>query len=396
MGLRHLGNLVFLDSSSAPTPGGVFSLVAAAPEKVVTGSLEDDAHRALLRELLAMQEEAVDLPIPVGGLIGYVDFDGNYTFGLYHDLLVFDHGEGIWWEIGEISDRLDLFEAIPKAPVAVDFVEGAGREEFIQGVLRAKEYIRSGDIYQVNIARLCTAPWHEKEDPFTFYSVLREVSPVPYGGYLELGDRRILSASPECFLKMSGRSITTRPIKGTRPRFRDPDLDQKSAYDLLTSPKEIAELVMITDLERNDLGRICEFGTVRTEEFLKLEQFEQVYHRVSTVSGWLRSEIDHLEALRLCSPGGSISGAPKRRALEIISELEPHPRGLYTGAIGYLGRNGESQFSIAIRTAEIKDGNIRLHVGAGIVADSSPQAEYEETLHKAAGFFRAAARGLRS
>lgn len=394
LGLRHLGDLVFLDSSTAPTSEGNFSVVAAAPETVVRGTLGDDGDRAMLRRLLGKATEMADLPVPTGGLFGQVDFDGQFLFGLYENLLVFDHGESIWWEVGDISGRLEFPEKSVRKPIELDFVEELGREEFLHGVLRAKEYIRAGDIYQVNLSRVCSARWREEYDPFSFYSVLREVSPAPYGAYLELGGKIVLSASPECFLKMSGRSITTRPIKGTRPRFRDPDLDQKSAYDLLTSPKEIAELVMITDLERNDLGRICEYGTVRTEELLKLERFEQVYHRVSTVSGWLRDDVDQLEALHLCSPGGSISGAPKRRALEIIRELEPHQRGLYTGSIGYLGRAGESQFSIAIRTAEIRDGRIRLHVGAGIVADSSPMAEYRETLHKAAGFFRAARGGV--
>ena len=188
---------------------------------------------------------------------------------------------------------------------------------------------------------------------------------------------------------MSGRGITTRPIKGTRPRYTDSQLDEKSAYDLITSPKEVAELVMITDLERNDLGRLCDYGSVQVSELLCLERFAQVFHLVSTVGGVLRPDVDHLEALRLCSPGGSITGAPKKRAMEIIETLEPVPRGLYTGSIGYLGWNGESQFNIAIRTL-IGDPNCwHFHVGAGIVADSDPAAEYEETLHKASGILMA-------
>ena len=182
----------------------------------------------------------------------------------------------------------------------------------------------------------------------------------------------------------------TRPIKGTRPRYYNAGEDERSAYELMTSPKEIAELIMITDLERNDIGKVCEFGSVRVAELLKLERFAQVFHLVSTVEGRLRPEFGHLQALHACFPGGSISGAPKHRALEIIAELEPVSRGLYTGAIGYLGANGESQFSIAIRTAIIENGMLSLHAGAGIVADSQADSEYEETLHKAAGFFAAA------
>lgn len=369
-------------------------MITAAPETVIRGHLEEQNDRMLLRRMLGEASTVIDAPVPTGGLFGHVDFDGQFLFGLYENLLVYDHHEEAWWEVGDLLGSLRYPARLGSCAPFVRFTRDAGRRAFLKGVERAREYIRAGDIYQVNLSRVCQAPWRAEDDPFAFYSALREVSPAPYGAYLELGGRTVLSASPECFLKMSGRSITTRPIKGTRPRFRDPDRDQKSAYDLLTCPKEIAELVMITDLERNDLGRICEFGTVRTEELLKLERFEQVYHRVSTVSGLLRADVDHLEALRLCSPGGSISGAPKKRALEIIRELEPHQRGLYTGAIGYLGRTGESQFSIAIRTAEIHGEKISLHVGAGIVADSSPLAEYRETLHKAAGFFRAAQGGV--
>jgi anthranilate/para-aminobenzoate synthase component I len=191
---------------------------------------------------------------------------------------------------------------------------------------------------------------------------------------------------------MSGRLARTRPIKGTRPRRADATADEKSAFDLITSPKEVAELLMITDLERNDLGQVCEFGSVRATELLKLERYEQVFHLVSTVEGQLRPEVDHLAALRACFPGGSITGAPKRRARQIITELERDPRGLYTGAIGWFGFNGESQFNIAIRTVVIEGDRAHFHVGAGIVADSSPEREWQETLDKAAGILLAAER----
>jgi para-aminobenzoate synthetase component 1 len=177
----------------------------------------------------------------------------------------------------------------------------------------------------------------------------------------------------------------TRPIKGTRPRFKDDEADQASARELLNSEKENAELIMITDLERNDLGKVCEFGSVRVADMLSLEKLEHVYHLVSTVTGTLREDVDQLGALAACFPGGSITGAPKKRAMEIIDELETMPRGLYTGAVGYLGFNGESQFNIPIRTL-VRDGNsLHYHVGAGIVADSDPDEEFEETLHKAKG-----------
>ena len=166
-------------------------------------------------------------------------------------------------------------------------------------------------------------------------------------------------------------------------------MDEKSAYDLITSAKEVAELVMITDLERNDLGQVCEYGSVVATELLKLERYAQVFHLVSTIEGTLRKEVDHLDAFRACFPGGSITGAPKKRAREIISELEPCPRGLYTGAIGCFGFNGESRFNIAIRTLIAEAGELHFQVGAGIVADSVPEKEWEETLHKAAGILQA-------
>ena len=191
---------------------------------------------------------------------------------------------------------------------------------------------------------------------------------------------------------MSGRSIRTRPIKGTRPRRSDPMADEKSAFDLITSPKEVSELIMITDLQRNDLGQVCEYGTVAVPELLKLERHEQVFHLVSTVEGRLRADIDHAAAVRACFPGGSITGAPKKRAMEIIAELEARPRGLYTGSIGWIGFNEESAFSITIRTVIIEGAEASFHVGAGIVADSVPEAEWQETLDKAAGILLAAER----
>ena len=185
---------------------------------------------------------------------------------------------------------------------------------------------------------------------------------------------------------MSGSQIVTRPIKGTRPRHADPTRDAQLAYELQTSAKELAELVMITDLLRNDLGRVCEYGSVHTPELARLEKFAHVQHLVSTVEGRLRNDVTHFAALASCFPGGSITGAPKIRAMEIIDELEPLSRGPYCGCHGYLGFNRESHLSITIRTAICKDGLAHFNVGAGIVADSNPAAEYDETLAKAAGF----------
>ncbi len=258
------------------------------------------------------------------------------------------------------------------------------RPDFLAAVSRAQKYIRAGDIYQVNLSHRLTAPC--ELSGWQLFQRLGEVSPAPFSAFFDCGDLQLASSSPEQFLRMSGSQIVTRPIKGTRPRDVDPMRDAQLAYELQTSAKELAELVMITDLLRNDLGRVCEFGSVHTPDLARLEKFAHVQHLVSTVEGRLRDGVTHFAALASCFPGGSITGAPKIRAMEIIDELEPLSRGPYCGCHGYLGFNRESQLSITIRTAVCKDGLAHFNVGAGIVADSKPEAEYEETLAKAAGF----------
>lgn len=262
-------------------------------------------------------------------------------------------------------------------------------------VQRAQSYIRAGDIYQVNLSHRLTSKY--PLSGWDLFQRLSAVSPAPFSAYFHCGDFEVASASPEQFLRLSGSHIVTRPIKGTRPRDADPTRDAQLAYELQTSPKELAELVMITDLLRNDLGRVCEYGSIQVPELAKLEKFAQVQHLVSTVEGRLRPDLTHFAALASCFPGGSITGAPKFRAMEIIDELEPVSRGPYCGCHGYLGFNRESQLSITIRTAICKEGATHFNVGAGIVADSSPEAEFAETLAKAAGFHAALepAQGLR-
>jgi para-aminobenzoate synthetase component I len=261
------------------------------------------------------------------------------------------------------------------------------RAIFLAAVERVQRYIRAGDIYQVNLSQRLAAAW--PASGWELFTRLLAVSPAPFAAYLDCGDFQLASSSPEQFLRMSGSHIATRPIKGTRPRSADATRDAQLAYELQTSPKELAELVMITDLLRNDLGRVCEFGSVQVPELAHLERFAQVQHLVSTVEGRLRNDVTHFAALASAFPGGSITGAPKFRAMEIIDELEPLARGPYCGSLGYLGFNRESQLNISIRTAIHKDATAYFHVGAGIVADSIPEAEYEETLAKAAGFLRA-------
>ncbi len=388
---RHLPGLVFFDSAMGNGTPSSLSIIAVQPTHILRGR----DWNGLAAEVRARQVEARrDDGLPHGFAAGFVDYDGTFCFGFYDDALIFRHADESWHEVGDFVEKSRLFDLADDPANArcrgPEFSTDMTRERFCAMVSRAQDYIAAGDIYQVNLAHRFHADW--RGDAFAFYEALRHYSPAPFAALVELEGRAILSASPESFLEMSGRTIRTRPIKGTRPRRADPNADEKSAYDLLTSPKEIAELVMITDLERNDLGAVCEFGTVRVKELLGLARFEQVFHLVSTVEGTLRPEVDHVSALRACFPGGSITGAPKKRAREIIAELEPEPRGLYTGALGWFGFNGESQFNIAIRTAILENGHAHFHVGAGIVADSIPEMEWQETLDKAAGILLAAER----
>jgi aminodeoxychorismate synthase component I len=391
--LRHLDGLVFFDTAGNFPSGASrpVSVIAASPTRVLKGNilLPGDL-QSLQTAIDAGPRLAGDHGFPIGGLCGWVDYEGEFVFGDYPEMLVYSHRDRTWWETGGLSMRLR--DSGGSAEISA-FSPLAPREKFISAVSRIKDWIAAGHIYQANLSQAFTAT--VTGDLFALYETLRDVSPAPMAAYLKLDGREILSSSPETFLKISGRGIETRPIKGTRPRFSDPDEDRRSAYELQTSAKEIAELVMITDLLRNDLGQVCEFGSVEVTEMLRLEPLAQVHHLVSTVTGTLRPEISAVAAIAACFPGGSITGAPKKRAMEIIRELEQAPRGIYCGAIGWLGYNGESSLSIAIRTLVRTGGNLVYQVGAGIVADSDPEKEYEETLHKAAGI-RLAVRRWRS
>ena len=377
--MRPRTGFVFLESSLAVANS--VSLLACEPDFIIEGGASEWGR--LESELAARQKPGADIGFPDGAAIGWIGFDGRFRFGFYENPAIFLHGPGIWHNARELPGLVDG----PEFP-QISFRSRLNRAQFENMVRVAQEYITAGDIYQVCLSHSFEAEFFA--DAWSFYESLRHHSAAPYAAFLDLGGTQVTSASPECFLRLSGRRIVTRPIKGTRPRRADAQRDQRNAYDLITSVKEIAELVMITDLERNDLGQVCEYGSVTVPELLKLESYEQVHHLVSTVAGTLREDVTHPAALRACFPGGSISGAPKKRALEIISELEPHPRGIYTGAIGYFGYNGESQFSIAIRTAVFENGRASFHVGAGIVADSIPEREWQETLDKAAGLILAA------
>ena len=374
--------------------------------------------------------EELDSPFPLGGCFGYWGYDlkqfvepklerravrrsnlPDAYLGLYASLLVIDHQDKNTYivatgfrpdgsrsqteAIGQMDRWKQILDQAQKNPLAdlphvshptpLTWSSKPDRETYIQAVIKAQQWIGQGDIYQVNLARELASTVHW--DAITCYCQLQAMSPAPYSGFINEGSFQILGASPESFLRMDGRHIQTRPIKGTRPRGVDAQEDARLAYELQSSDKERAELLMITDLLRNDLGRVCDYGSVTTPDLMCLERYPQVHHLVSTVEGILRKDVSHLKALYHCFPGGSITGAPKFRAMEIIEALEPQTRGPYTGSMGYLGFNQTSQLNIIIRTAVKHRENISLHVGAGIVADSDPEAEFQETEDKAAGFF---------
>jgi aminodeoxychorismate synthase component I len=263
------------------------------------------------------------------------------------------------------------------------------RADYVSAVRRAIEYIGAGDVFQVNLSQrfagACPA------DGLAVYSRLRAVNPAPFSAFLRCGGVEVACSSPERFLLLEGDRVTTCPIKGTRPRRRGDDaFNARMERELRRSAKEHAELAMIVDLERNDLGRVCDYGSVQVQQHAAVEAYPTVLHLVSTVTGRLyRAHHNEFDLIRAAFPGGSISGAPKIRAMEVIEELEPHARGIYTGAIGYISFHGRMDLNIVIRTIVRTGGQVYVHVGGGIVADSDPDAEYRETLHKGRALFEA-------
>jgi anthranilate synthase component 1 len=290
--------------------------------------------------------------------------------------------------------RTLLAEPVPRAeqtePRTFDrgtFTSNMTRAEFETAVNRSKEYIRAGDIFQVVPSQRWSGPC--PVEPFSVYRGLRNVNPSPYMYFLELDDFAIAGASPEPLVKVSGTHVETRPIAGTRPRAPTPEEDIQRARELLKDEKERAEHVMLVDLGRNDLGSVCEFGSVEVEELMAVETYSHVMHIVSSVVGTLRPGFGAMHALRACLPAGTLSGAPKIRAMEIIDELEQQKRGFYGGAVGYLSYSGDLDTCIHIRTVVFKDGLARVQAGGGVVADSDPPYEYRETLAKAEAIFEA-------
>ena len=384
-----------------------------------------------LRELMnSFQSPFVPgLPRFTGGAVGYLGYDtaawfepttardgarpdqDEAGFMLFDTVLAFDHVQHRILLIANarISGDEDLKSLYQFACAKIEFLErelerslslkrssggealtlvsNMSQDAYESIVKRAKEHIAAGDIYQVVLSQRFEA--EVGVDAFTVYRALRHVNPSPYMFFLRMGDRSIVGSSPEMLVRVEGRHAVTHPIAGTRPRGKSEEEDRRLADELKRNEKEKAEHVMLVDLGRNDIGRVCDYGTVRVPTFMGLEKYSHVMHLVSVVEGELAEGRDRLDALVSCFPAGTVSGAPKVRAMQIINELEPTRRGLYAGAVGYLDFAGNLDFCIAIRSILLEGGKAYIQAGAGIVADSNPTAEYEETRDKARAMIRA-------
>ncbi len=370
--LAHHSHFAYLDSSDSSSIHSQFSFIGVDP--VPSGG-----------------SAGVGCPLHVpfhGGQIGFFTYDGAPHFRTFNKIVAINKKTNQTWYIHtRFSEPPCPFESLVRrtAP-SRDFSIGPAqsnetRESYIRKIERAQQYIYEGDIYQVNLSHRYSAGF--SGDPLAFYRRLRAASPAPYSAFLKFPGHTICSASPEQLMHIQNGVIRTRPIKGTIASGKH------AGQHLSASEKDRAELIMIVDLERNDLGRMCNYGSVTVPELIGVEDYRHVSHLVSTIQGTLKPGLTPMQALEHLFPGGSITGAPKIRAMQIINELETVPRHIYTGAIGYIGFNGNADFNIAIRTAYIgSEAKIHFHTGGAITADSDPDSEWQETLTKAAGFFQ--------
>jgi len=423
-----------------------YSFLGARPAKIIKGRgntveviegnraqqvFETDNPMALIKkEISAFRPvEAKGLPRFFGGLVGYIGYDmvkffepvkqrekkglglPDFFFMLTDTMLIFDSFEQkikivsnahintknvdeIYREaqekINEIISRLRT-PLVTADSVHLDssgeVVSNMPKEEFLKGVEKSKEYVMSGDIVQAVLSQRFER--NTAVDPFNIYRALRVINPSPYMYYLDIGEAKIVGSSPEILVRVENGKIVLRPIAGTRKRGATETLDKALEEELKNDPKEIAEHVMLVDLGRNDVGRVAQTGSVKVTELMKVERYSHVMHLVSNVEGDLKQGLDAFDVLASCFPAGTVSGAPKVRAMEIIEEIEPDRRGPYAGSVGYLSYSGNMDTCITIRTLIIKDGKVYVQAGAGIVADSEPEKEYMETINKAKGMMKA-------
>ncbi|MFH1776458.1 MAG: aminodeoxychorismate synthase component I [Candidatus Omnitrophota bacterium] len=427
-GIKDLPYAMLLESQKFSRTMGRFSFLFAYPEVVFMNNRNKITIlrnakkefffgdpfmviRELLKEFKNKREHAY---LPFSGMaVGYFGYELRHfiekvpaakadiftipdcVLGFYNQAVIYDHlKKKVYYAacapdkkpslkhavLKQIS-RQENFRQINGRDYCLHLHSNFTKTKYIAAVNSVKRYIKNGDIYQANLAQRFTGKC--RLHPYILYERLRKINPVCYGAYLNFGDFTIVSASPEKFLTLKGRHVSTRPMKGTRPRGDTAHEDRKLKNELIKSAKDKAELVMIVDLERNDLGRVCAYRSIEVKRLRILESYATVFQTTSVIDGRLIKGKDALDLLRACFPGGSITGAPKIRAMEIISEIEQLKRSVYTGAIGYIGFSGDMDLSIAIRTLVWKNNNVCFHVGGGIVADSTGEQEYQETLHKA-------------
>jgi len=419
--LRRLGGAFLLESAEGGERMGRYSFIGVAPRELIVSRDGDPLER--LRRAMARYERigGAGLPRFSGGAVGYVGYEAarhferlplaardvhglpDAVFGIYDTVVAFDHLRHAMLLIAHAPDgdraaaerRLDDLDALLDAPLVLAMPERSARTlrsnmtpaGYEALVRRARELIAEGDCIQIVLSQrfdIRPAP-----EPLALYRALRHVNPSPYMFLLETPEAVLVGASPEPFIRVEGRTLVMHPIAGTRPRGSDPEADAANERELRSSEKERAEHVMLVDLGRNDVGRVAKPGTVRVPELMRVDRFSHVMHLTSVVEGTLRDGIDALDAFRACFPAGTVSGAPKIRAMERIAELEADRRGTYAGAVGYLGFDGSLDTCIAIRTALIAGGVCRVQAGAGIVADSDPASEEAETRAKAGALLRA-------
>lgn len=423
----------FLDSGMDHEKLGEFSFIGSNPFLVFKSkdenieiirdgkveSLKGDPFKKI-QEILSKYKMDYETDIPfVGGAVGYLSYDlchhienlprtaiddvgiPDMYFGLYDGVVCIDHrgkkDKVSLASLGVIDDEKKIVEDLirriekaedkgvtinlPKTSKKKEFKSNFTREEFVDSVRKVQDYIESGDIYQANLTQRYTCDL--EETPYELYGKLREINPAPFATFMDFGEGQIVSSSPERFIRVRNKVIEARPIKGTMPRGKTPEEDKENREILINSEKDKAELLIIVDLERNDLGKVSETGSVEVTELFHLEEYPTVYHLVSTVVGKVREECDAIDCITATFPGGSITGAPKIRSMEVIDELEPTQRNIYTGSIGYIGFNGDLDLNIVIRTVVCKDNKAYFQVGGGMTWDSNPEAEYQETLDKA-------------
>ncbi|SFA91654.1 MULTISPECIES: anthranilate synthase component I [unclassified Bacillus (in: firmicutes)] len=423
-----------LESSHKHQENGRFSFIGADPTielksfgKEVEVIKEEGGRTTFIGNPLDITKEMLshkrklDCSVPfVGGAVGYVGYDiarhfeniGNLLndplnmpdvhLMFYEVIIAFDHLEQKILIIGnplenstlecigkKMQMRKEQIEAPFTEPVGDEsekgkFVPYISKELFMERVKEAKKYIESGDLFQIVLSQRMKAKF--KGDPFQFYRKLRIQNPSPYMFFVDFGEYTLAGSSPESLVKVEGRTVYTNPIAGTKKRGRDKQEDEFLENELRTDPKEIAEHRMLVDLGRNDLGKVCEFGTVSVNKYMQVEKFKHVMHIVSEAQGQLREGLNALDALASCLPAGTVAGAPKIRAMQLINDIEESKRGVYGGAIGYISADGNMDFALAIRTMLVKGDEAYIQAGAGIVYDSDPEQEYEETINKLRGF----------